>query len=185
MSVPAVKFEEPGHPVLRVVPSQNMPGRDVRTANSAVAGGHTGAARLRVVGGVAAAPSRHDAAYGKVRPVVADRAHSPRKASLKRAAEQRSVLDSHELTGTLLAGLRALVLVGAALVLATIGLIVGSAFASSTDTLTVNSGDTLSSIAASIPGVPSQATGVADIKELNGLSTDAIRPGQQLRVPRY
>lgn len=49
----------------------------------------------------------------------------------------------------------------------------------------VQTGDTLWSVAMSVPEAPSVSAAVEDIKELNGLSSDILNVGQDLILPRY
>lgn len=49
----------------------------------------------------------------------------------------------------------------------------------------VQVGDSLWSVASSIPDVPSVEAAVVDIRELNGLSSDTLEAGQSLTLPRY
>lgn len=53
------------------------------------------------------------------------------------------------------------------------------------DEIVVQVGDTLWSLASSIPEAPSVGTAVADIQELNGLGSDSLSAGQSLVLPRY
>ena len=72
------------------------------------------------------------------------------------------------------------------LVLIVVGLAVGSFFFSMpADSLTVQTGDTLWSIASSLPGAPSVDAAVADLRDLNGLTTDFLQSGQILHLPSY
>ena len=49
----------------------------------------------------------------------------------------------------------------------------------------VQTGDTLWSVAMTVPEAPSVSAAVEDIKELNGLSSDILNVGQDLILPRY
>ena len=49
----------------------------------------------------------------------------------------------------------------------------------------VQTGDTLWSVAMSVPEVPSITAAIEDIKELNGLQSDTLSVGQDLIIPRY
>ncbi|AWE42612.1 MULTISPECIES: LysM peptidoglycan-binding domain-containing protein [unclassified Actinobaculum] len=74
----------------------------------------------------------------------------------------------------------------AAAALVVLGLGIGSLFVPAPgDSVVVQSGDTLWSIAATLPDAPDTATAVADIKAQNGLTSDAIAVGQVLELPRY
>ncbi len=74
----------------------------------------------------------------------------------------------------------------AAAALVVLGLGIGSLFVPAPgESVVVQSGDTLWSIAAAVPDAPDTATAVADIKAQNGLTSDAIAVGQVLELPRY
>ncbi len=78
------------------------------------------------------------------------------------------------------------VVVLALAVLIVVGLAVGSFFFSMpADSFTVQTGDTLWSIASSLPGAPSVDAAVADLRDLNGLTTDFLQSGQILHLPSY
>ncbi len=49
----------------------------------------------------------------------------------------------------------------------------------------VQTGDTLWTVAMSVPEAPSIMAAVEDIKELNGLRSDTLSAGQDLILPRY
>ncbi|MCF2705699.1 LysM peptidoglycan-binding domain-containing protein [Arcanobacterium haemolyticum] len=71
-------------------------------------------------------------------------------------------------------------------VLVVVGLVIGSHFVGSAPaSLTVQAGDTLWSIAASVPGAPDVATVIEDIQALNGIGADSINVGQVLKLPTY
>lgn len=53
------------------------------------------------------------------------------------------------------------------------------------ESVVVQTGDTLWSVAMSVPEAPSVSSAVEDIKELNGLSSDILNVGQDLVLPRY
>ena len=83
-------------------------------------------------------------------------------------------------------GVRVALTIAVTLLLASFAMIVGTTFLETgMATVTVQGGDSLASIAASIPGVPDISTGVADIVNLNGLSSHNLVPGQVLEIPGY
>ncbi|MDK6906573.1 LysM peptidoglycan-binding domain-containing protein [Actinotignum sp. GS-2025e] len=83
-------------------------------------------------------------------------------------------------------GVRVALTIAVTLLLASFAMIVGTTFLETgMATVTVQGGDTLASIAASIPGVPDIPTGVADIVNLNGLASHDLVPGQVLEIPGY
>ncbi|MGJ9529821.1 LysM peptidoglycan-binding domain-containing protein [Actinotignum sp. GS-2025a] len=83
-------------------------------------------------------------------------------------------------------GVRVALTIAVTLLLASFAMIVGTTFLETgMATVTVQGGDTLASIAASIPGVPDISTGVADIVNLNGLASHDLVPGQVLEIPGY
>jgi LysM repeat protein len=72
------------------------------------------------------------------------------------------------------------------LALAVIGLAIGSLFPiTGSNSWTVQSGDTLWSIAADIPGAPDTTTAIVDLRELNNLSSDYLHVGQVIKLPKY
>ncbi len=82
--------------------------------------------------------------------------------------------------------IKAAAVVLAILVVVTVGVVLGSGAAIPVgDAVVVQVGDTLWSLASSIPEVPSVGIAVADIQELNGLASDSLAVGQNLVLPRY
>ena len=66
------------------------------------------------------------------------------------------------------------------------GLVVGSLLLpSERQTVVVQSGDTLWTIAARIDGAPSTPRAVTDIAQLNSLGSSDVKPGQKLMLPQY
>ncbi len=53
------------------------------------------------------------------------------------------------------------------------------------ESVVVQAGDTLWSVAMSVPAAPSVSAAVEDIKELNDLNSDILSVGQDLILPRY
>lgn len=82
--------------------------------------------------------------------------------------------------------IRAAIAIAAMLALAVIGLAIGSLFPiTGSNSWTVQSGDTLWSIAADIPGAPDTTTAIVDLRELNNLSSDYLHVGQVIKLPKY
>lgn len=75
----------------------------------------------------------------------------------------------------------------AALLVAGIGTaVLGTAvMGADTPSVTVQSGDTLWSIASSISGAPNTQAAVKDIVSINSLGSENVIPGQTLRLPSY
>ena len=53
------------------------------------------------------------------------------------------------------------------------------------ESVVVQAGDTLWSVAVSVPEAPSVSAAMEDIKELNDLRSDVLNVGQGLILPRY
>ncbi|MFG6285508.1 LysM peptidoglycan-binding domain-containing protein [Actinotignum schaalii] len=131
---------------------------------------------VRSAAGAAARSASHIATRGEA-------------SSATRVAAQASVPSraaSASLDGIVRMGVRVALTIAVTLLLASFAMIVGTTFLETgMATVTVQGGDTLASIAASIPGVPDISTGVADIVNLNGLVSHDLVPGQVLEIPGY
>lgn len=68
---------------------------------------------------------------------------------------------------------------------ALVGLGIGFALKGDAQAVIVQPGDSLYSIAASVPDAPSLTLTVDDIRSLNALDSDVLQAGQQLILPEY
>ncbi len=93
---------------------------------------------------------------------------------------------THRRLHALRLGFLASVSAGAVMGLVALGVAIGSFFAPDLgESITVQAGDSVWSIAASIPNAPDISTAVSDIQDLNGIGGDYLTPGQMLSLPAY
>lgn len=98
----------------------------------------------------------------------------------------RVAKDGDDVALGLLRAIYAVAVIAGILALTVVGLFIGSLFSPApTQVVTVQQGDTVWSIAASVPGAPSTEVAVHDIQSLNNVSGDRINPGTVLEVPVY
>ncbi|MBS5748599.1 MULTISPECIES: LysM peptidoglycan-binding domain-containing protein [Actinotignum] len=187
------------HPKLRVVGEhpaarQELRGEEMRCgedrgdARPGVLGDARGGASVTALRVVQARRRWNTPALGAVRRPVAFAPQSIARSATQRAepAAVRSRTAPASLDVIVRMGVRVALTIAVTLLLASFAMIVGTTFLETgMATVTVQGGDTLASIAASIPGVPDISTGVADIVNLNGLASHDLVPGQVLEIPGY
>lgn len=203
MSVAEVlRYEDQEAPVRRVAPAPQLrlvpplAAADKNPAAQSFASGKAGkdAANGQAVNKHAA---RGQVARGQVarahsEPEDSERGHAVRGYAVRRRVARGYVAPGHSVCGiadlerTVLAGMKAALYVFVAAVVLSMGLLIGSVFGvESGGAVTVQTGDTLSSIAAQIVDAPDHATALADLQRINGLSSEQLMPGQVLQIPAY
>ena len=184
------------HPKLRVVGEhpaavyRELRGEEVRCGDDCgdARGSVRGGASVTALRVVQARRRWNTPALGAVRRPVAFAPQSIARSATQRAepAAVRSRTAPASLDVIVRMGVRVALTIAVTLLLASFAMIVGTTFLETgMATVTVQGGDTLASIAASIPGVPDISTGVADIVNLNGLVSHDLVPGQVLEIPGY